>query len=119
MFQKYGKSIVAVLAAVLIALQSALTGGVSAAEVLVIITAGVTAFVVWLAPSLPGAAGVKAVAGLALTALNAAGMLLVDGWSTSDTISVVIAVAGALGVLGAPSQSVGDDLVSRTALRAR
>lgn len=116
---KYGKSIAAVVAAALIALSSAFTDGhVDAAEGVTIAIATVTAIAVWLAPNLPQSPGIKTALAMVLSGLNAAAMLLVDGWSTADTINVVIAALGVLGVLGAPAQSAGDNLVPRAVAAA-
>lgn len=115
-FRKYGKALAAVLAAVLIALNSAVIDThVDAAEVVTIAIAGVTAVSVWLVPNLPQAPGIKTAIAVLLSALNAAAMLVVDGWSTSDTVNVILAALGVLGVLGAPAQSAGDNLVVRPA----
>lgn len=110
----YGKLVAAVVAAVLIALNSAvLDGHVDAAGVLTMAIAGVTALSVWLVPNLREAPAIKTTIAVILSALNAAAMLIVDGWSTSDTVNVILAALGVLGVLSAPAESAGDDLVPR------
>lgn len=112
---KYGKALAAVLAAALIALSSAVTDGhVDAGEGVSIGIAIVTAMSVWLVPNLPQSPVIKTTVAVILAGLNAASMLIVDGWSTADTINMVIAALGVLGVLSAPAQSAGDDLVPRS-----
>lgn len=112
--QRYGKAAAAAAAAVLISLNSAIIDGrVDPAEAVTIAIAAVTALSVWLAPNLPQSPGIKTGFAVALSALNAAAMLIVDGWSTSDTVNVILAALGVLGVIGAPAQSAGDNLVPR------
>lgn len=116
---KYGKALAAVLAAALIALSSTVTDGhVDPGELVAIAIATATAVSVWLVPNLPQSPGIKTAVAAILAGLNAAAMLIVDGWSTADTINVVIAALGVLGVLGAPAQSAGDNLVPRAVAAA-
>jgi divalent metal cation (Fe/Co/Zn/Cd) transporter len=104
----YGKAIVAILAAVLIAMQAA-TGGdhhVQPDEWLQIGIAAVSAASVYLVPLTTRYKWTKTAMAFLLAALQAAATLLLGGWESNDWITVAIAGLGAIGVLVAPATSI-------------
>jgi hypothetical protein len=102
--KKYGKSFVAVGAALVGAAGAALTGDshINPGEWLniVILTCGAAA--VFAAPNVPGARYTKLVLAGITAAATAAASLVVDGISVTDAIQILAAVFGALGVHAAP-----------------
>lgn len=105
-FARYGKAIVAVVIAVLMVASSAVTDGrITHVEEVQIAIAGVAAIQVWMVPNLPDWPGVKTGTAVVLAALSAAVPLLSAGpWSAADTINLVLAGLGAIGVTVAPAQ---------------
>ncbi|MGI5178683.1 hypothetical protein ACQEVZ_20335 [Dactylosporangium sp. CA-152071] len=114
--KKYGKAIAAAIAAGLMVLASAVTDNhVDAGEGISIAIAVTTAVSVWLVPQLPSSAGAKTGVAMVLAVLQVAAATIVDGMSSADWVNLAIAALGVLGVLKSPAQSVGDDLVPRSA----
>ncbi|MFF5228459.1 hypothetical protein [Dactylosporangium sp. NPDC000521] len=114
--QKYGKAIAAAIAAGLMVLASAVTDNhVDADEGISIAIAVTTAVSVWLVPQLPSSASAKTGVAMVLAVLQVAAAAVVDGMSGADWVNLAIAALGVLGVLKSPTQSVGDDLVPRSA----
>ena len=105
--RKYGKSFVAVGAALVGAAGAALTGDghINPGEWLniVILTCGAAA--VFAAPNVPGARYTKLVLAIITAAATAAASLVVDGISMTDLIQIVTAALGAAGVHAAPAAS--------------
>lgn len=105
---RYAKAIVAILAAVVALLVSALTDDhVTLTEVLTIFTAGVTAVGVYLVPNLPAGVGRFAKAAVAVvgTGIQAAIPLASDGAITnSGWLLILLAVLGAVSVGIVPNQ---------------
>ncbi len=105
--QKYGKSIIAVIAAVLVAVYQSRSGDglVDRVEWVSIVIAFVTALGVFIVPLAPQAKwGKSAVAGV-LALLQVLVAAIVDGISTDDMILMFITVVGALGIYIAPAVS--------------
>jgi hypothetical protein len=105
---RYAKAIVAILAAVVALLVSALTDDVvTLVEVLGIFTAGVTAIGVYLVPNLPSGVGRFAKAAVAVvgTGIQAAIPLATEGAITnSGWLLILLAVLGAVSVGIVPNQ---------------
>jgi hypothetical protein len=105
-FSTYGKSIVAFAFAVVTAVQAAVFDGhISQVEWVQISIAAVTAFVVWLAPRLPHAGGIKTAAAVGLAVLNVLVTVILGGLSQADITEMVLAALTVLGVGYAPAQS--------------
>lgn len=105
--QKYGKAIIAVLTAVLVAVYQSRSGDgvVSRVEWVSIVIAFVTALGVFLVPLAPQAKwGKTAVAGV-LALLQVLVTAIVDGLGPDDLILIFITVVGALGIYIAPAIS--------------
>jgi len=102
----YGKAIIAFVFAVVTAVQAAVFDGhISQIEGVQISIAAVTAFVVWLAPRLPHASGIKTAGAVALAALNVLVTVIVGGISQADLTEIILAGLTVLGVGAAPAQS--------------
>lgn len=109
----YYKSIVAVIVAILSAVQAALFNDqvISPTEWVNVAIAGVTAAAVFAAPNVPGAVYTKAVLaalGAVLTVLTSA---IVGGITTSEWIQIILAALGTVGVAAVrnrPLNTIGD-----------
>jgi len=102
----YGKSITAALFAIVTAIQAAVFDGhISQVEGVQIAIATVTAVIVWLAPRLPHAAGIKTACAVALAALNVLVTCIVGGVSQADVMEMVLAGLTVLGVGAAPAKT--------------
>jgi drug/metabolite transporter (DMT)-like permease len=104
----YGKAAVAILAAILVAVQAA-TGGdhhVEPDEWVQIAIAAVGAVGVYMVPLTTRYKWTKTAVAFLLAALQTAATVLLGGWEVNDWITVVIAGLGAVGVLIAPATSV-------------
>lgn len=107
MWNKYGKALVAVLAAVLAVVASVTSGDghVSDEEKMQIAIALVTAISVYLVPAVPEWPWMKTAIAAVLAGLVAASSLFVDGWSVNDTTNVLIAVIGVILVEISPANT--------------
>lgn len=108
---RYTKAIIGFIAAVLIAFHATITDDhVSAAELVNIIIAAVTAFGVWLVRELPETwrAHAKVAVAVLGAALAAANLALADGVTLSEWVTVALAAIGALGIGVLPNRQ--DDL---------
>jgi len=102
----YGKAIMAALFAVVTAIQAAVVDGhVTQVEGVQISIAAVTAVIVWLAPRLPHAAGIKTACAVLLAALNVLVTCIVGGISQADITEMVLAGLTVLGVGAAPAKT--------------
>jgi 2-keto-3-deoxy-6-phosphogluconate aldolase len=102
----YWKAAVAVLIALLSALQAALLGDevISNTEWVNVAIAGTTAASVFAAPNVPGARYTKAILaalGAVLVVLTSA---IIGGISTSEWIQIALAAFGTVGVLSVPNK---------------
>lgn len=102
--KKYGKSFVAVGAALVGAAGAALTGDgrIDTGEWLNIIILTCGAAAVFAAPNVPGARYTKLVLSVITAAATASVSLVVDGVSLTDAIQILTALLAALGVHAAP-----------------
>lgn len=105
-FRQYGKSLAAVVGAVVMGLYVALSDGrVSATEWALLVQAGAVAVTVYLAPMVPGARWVKN----AMAAVGAVGEALVlvlpGGLTGQEWVGLLVAVGTVLGVAGMPAVS--------------
>lgn len=100
----YGKSLAAVVAAIISAVVASLTGdnNVDAAEWVNVVLAGLAAAAVFTAPNVPGARYTK----VTLAVLTAVATLLVsyitDGMTPTEWLQLGLAALGAVGVYAAP-----------------
>jgi len=100
----YGKSFLAVIAAVLAALAGALTGdqNVDPTEWLNVVILAAGAAAVFTAPNVPGAKNTKVLLAVITAVATAAASLILDGISATDWIQMALAALGAIGVYAAP-----------------
>lgn len=110
-FRTHGKAIMMGLAtvvmALLVAYREATANGITPSEFVLVVIAGFNAVVVWGAanvPWWPRAKNIMAAVGVVLNVLVA---LIVGGLTTDEVMLLVIHFLGALGVVGAPSVSIG------------
>lgn len=113
---KYTKAIVSIIAAVAIALSTALSdNALGSVEIVTVALAFITAVSVYLVPNLDGsvsryAKGIVAFAGAALTTLSTI-LIDVGTVSTTDILTIIITGLGAIGVVALPNKNstkVGD-----------
>ena len=110
-----GKAILAFLYAGAVVLVPVLSGDSPAPrpdEWVQIAIALTTAGAVYLAPLAPGATWVKSAIGALLAGLQVLTTAIVGGVDANDVLTIVVAVAGALGIILAPAASA----VTRTAV---
>lgn len=106
MFAKFGKALVAIVAAALTVAYGALTdGGIDATETVQIAIAVVTATGVYLVPITPSAPWGKTAIAALLAALQVLTTAVLGGLDPQEWIAIVLAAATALGVAGAPAIS--------------
>lgn len=106
LWTRYGRAAVAVVAAALVVLASALTDGhVDTGEKLQISIQTVTVFGVWFVPNLPHSAAFKTGVAAILAVLNLATTLIVGGLDSADIVNLVLAAVAVLGIGAAPSLS--------------
>ncbi len=93
---KYGKAVGALVIAMLVALQAALSGDghVSGEEGFQIATAFATAVGVYLVPAVPQWPWMKTAQAVLLAAVTAGGSYLLDGFSPADVTAIALAVLG-------------------------
>lgn len=105
--QKYGKAIVAVLAAAAVALYQSYSGDrtIEPVEWVSIAIAFTTAVGVWLIPLAPQAKWSKTAVAVVLAVLQALTAVILDGLGPDEIVLLIITVAGALGVYIAPAVS--------------
>lgn len=113
----YAKSLVAVLVAIASALAGYLTDNViTPAEWVNVALAGGTAAVVFTAPNVPGAAYTKSILALLMAGLTAIASFITDGAMTgSEWLQVIVAVGGAVAVLGVPNKDTAPASTARAA----
>jgi peptidoglycan/LPS O-acetylase OafA/YrhL len=103
---RYTKAVVSIVAAVLVALVAALTDDVvTVVEFVTVGIAGVTAVTVYLVPNLPTgparyAKGITAFVGAGLSALV---LIVADGVSLSEWLTVAVAALGGVGIVVLPN----------------
>lgn len=104
---KYGKAIVAIVVAALVAISQALGGDqhVEPGEWVAIAIAVATAVGVWLVPLAPQAKYGKTAVAVVLAALQVLTTSLLDGFGSDDILLVLLTVGGAIGVYIAPAVS--------------
>lgn len=105
--QKYGKAIVAVLTAAIVAAYQALGGDgrIEADEWVAIAIAFATALGVFVVPLAQHARWTKSAVAALLAALQVLTTAMLDGFRADDVLLILITVAGALGVYVAPATS--------------
>jgi hypothetical protein len=101
----YGKALAYVVATILTAVASFLSGGITAAEGVQIAIAGTGALLVWVVPLHPSWPWAKTVIGVVLAVLNALATLVLGGLNGSEIIGLALVALAALGVTVAPSTS--------------
>lgn len=109
----YWKSVVAVIIAVLSAVQASLFGDevISNPEWVNIAIAGVTAAAVFAAPNVPGARYTKVVLAALGAALTVLASAILGGITTTEWVQIALAAVGVIGVYGVknkPLNTVGD-----------
>lgn len=103
---KYGKAIAAVVMAVLVAVQTLSTDGISPVDWASIVVAGITAVGVWLVPEVEGfLSWAKTAVAVMLAAAQAAVQVADGGIHGYEWLTIAIAALGVLGVSVAPSTS--------------
>lgn len=96
---KYTKSIVAVLAAILVALVAATTDNtVTTTEWINVAIAATTAAAVFTAPNVPGARYTKVVLAALGAVLVGLTSVITDGITTNEVLQLLVAAIGATGV---------------------
>lgn len=103
----YGKAIVAILTAGIVAAYQALSGDhhIDAVEWVSVVTAAVTAVGVYLVPLAPGAAWAKTAVAVVLAVLQVLTTAILGGLGTDEILLMLITAAGAAGVWIAPATS--------------
>lgn len=98
----YWKSVVAVVVAVLSALQAALFGDevISSTEWVNVAIAGTTAAAVFAAPNVPGARYTKAILAALGAVLVVLASAIVGGITTSEWVQIALAALGTVAVAG-------------------
>lgn len=105
-FQRYGKSLVAVLLAVVTAVQAGLSDGhITQGEGVQVVIALATAVGVYLVPIHPEWRWSKTAVAVLLAVLNALAALIVGGISSADWTELILAALTVLAVSAAPAQS--------------
>ena len=104
---KYGKAIVAIITAGIVAAYQALSGDqhISATEWVSVAIAAVTAVGVWWVPLIPNGAGVKTGVAIMLAVLQVLTTAVLDGVGTDEILLMLITAAGAAGIWIAPAES--------------
>jgi hypothetical protein len=104
-FKDYGKSIAAVVFALIFAIQSAIFDGhVSTVEGVQIVIAVATAAGVYLVPLHPAWLWSKTAVGVLLAVLNVAVTLIMAGWRAADWTDLILAALTAVGVAATPAR---------------
>ncbi len=105
--QKYGKAVVAILVAGIVAAYQALSGDgrIEAPEWVSIAIAGATAVGVFLIPLAPGARWAKSALAAVLAALQILVTAILGGLGPDEILLMLITAAGALGIYIAPAIS--------------
>lgn len=104
-----GKAVLAFAYAVAVVLVPVLSGDSPAPrpdEWVQIAIAITTAVGVYLAPLAPGATWVKSALGALLAGLQVLTTVIIGGVDANDVLTIVVAVAGSLGIILAPAASV-------------
>lgn len=103
---KYAKAWLVVLATALMALQSALVGGVDSVELVQIGLAALGAFTVAVVPNLSTgvAAYAKTIVAVAFAVLNVLVTAIVGGLDSNELINLLLAAFAAVGVLAVPNK---------------
>lgn len=115
MLKKYGKSIAAVVVAVIITLRSVLTDShVDPAEGVAIALSLANAVLVYLVPLFPGYRWLKSAVGVVIAALTALSTVILSGLTTDELLLVVLAAFQAAGVVAAPAVSDNGTANART-----
>ncbi len=105
-WEKYGKTIVAIVAAVLTAIQAATVNGhITRLGVVQIAIAATTAVLVYIVPVVPEWPWSKSVIAGILSALNAVATLIVSGWGATTGTEIVLAILAAVFIRYAPAVS--------------
>jgi hypothetical protein len=104
---RYGKALVAVLTAGVVAAYQALTGDqhISATEGVSVAIAAVTAVGVWWVPLIPNGQGVKTGVAVVLAVLQVLTTAILGGVGTDEILLMLITAAGAAGIWIAPAES--------------
>lgn len=107
MWNKYGKAIAAVVAAILAVVASATTGDghISPEEWMQILLAGLTAASVYLVPAVPEWPWMKTAIAALIVAVETGASLIIDGLSVNDIVNIVIAILGVVFVGLAPTDT--------------
>ena len=103
---RYTKAVVSILAAALVALVSALTDDVvTQVELVLVCIAIVTAVTVYLVPNLPTgpARYAKAITGFTGAGLSALVLIVADGVTLSEWLTVAVAALGGIGIAVLPN----------------
>lgn len=109
LIKKYKKAAATVLVAVLTAVASALTDGITAREWVVVAGVFLAAFGAGFVPNLPAGVGsvAKAITTFLIGGTAVLSVLIVGGLTSAETLEVVIAAFAAVGVTAAP-RNIGD-----------
>jgi hypothetical protein len=107
MLTKYGKTLAAIVTALLIAGASVTSGDghVSGEEWFQVVTALGNALLVYLVPAVPQWPWMKTAVSAVLAGLAAASSLVLDGISTNDIINVILAIIGVALVAMSPAKT--------------
>lgn len=105
---KYAKAILAVVVTVLAAVAAALTGDntVSSTEWVNVAVLAVGACGVFAAPNVPGARYTKGILAFLTAGLTVLVSAIVGGISPVELIQILVAAAGAVGVVAVPNSAV-------------
>lgn len=114
----YAKSLVAVLATVLVAVSSSLSGGITSAEWVGVAIAATGAVAVFAAPNVPGAKYTKSILAVLTAALAFISTTISDGLSGSDWLQVAILGLGAVGVYAFKNTEAGVNISDTGSLGA-
>lgn len=103
---KYAKAWLVVLATALMAVQSALLGGIDSVELVQIGLAALGAFTVAVLPNASAGAQkyLKTVVAVAFAVLNVLVTAIVGGLDTNELLNLALAALAALGVLAVPNK---------------
>jgi hypothetical protein len=103
----YGKAIIAILTAAIVAAYQALSGDhqIDAVEWVSVAIAGITALGVWLVPLAPAAPWAKTAVAVVLAVLQVLTTVILGGLGTDEILLMLITAAGAAGIWIAPATS--------------
>lgn len=103
--QKFGKAIIAILTAAIVAAYQSLSGdgNIEPVEWVSVAIAATAAVGVWLVPLAPEAKWTKTAVAVVLSVLQVLATVILGGLGTDEILLLLITAAGALGVYVAPA----------------